>query len=210
MWVFLLHFAVVMSCGNAFSIPQLMVGVTILLQSEMVPISSECTEDINPSRTVVTCRQLGLQGGSLRGCKANENCFSTSSKTATKQAQPWYYGSLRTEDAFIVLKDAIKLEGLTVLQAREKDEYILAAEKDASKQPAGASLFYEFLLKPEDGVVVYRGVVDKTVFVYPLQQPVSDFGALRARLEKVYERTGFTRDDNSFEKVEFKSPFFFQ
>jgi hypothetical protein len=161
---------------------------------------------------VVTCREIGVVGSRLRGCKANENCFSTSSKTPTKKQQPWYFGeSLSPTDAFTVLKDAVQLEGLAVLQARESDLYILAAEKNAPKQPAGSSLFYEFLLRPDDTVVLYRAVVDKTVFVYPLQQPVSDFGALNARLEGVFKRTGFQRDDDSYERaVQFRSPFYFQ
>jgi hypothetical protein len=72
---------------------------------------------------------------------------------------------------------------------------MLAAEKGSSKegppQPAGSSLFYEFLLRPEEKLVLYRAVVDKTVFVYPLQQPVTDFGVLKASLKGVLSKTGW-------------------
>jgi hypothetical protein len=43
----------------------------------------------------------------------------------------------------------------------------------------------------EDKLVLYRAVVDKTVFLYPLQQPVSDFGALRSKLDSILKSTGW-------------------
>lgn len=185
-------------------------GLLLLLQPQPQLPTTQCVEDVNPSRTIVTCRQLGLVEGRLRGCLANENCFSTSSKTATKKAQPWFYSQTSSADAFTILKDAVQLEGLTVLRATPAELYILAAEKDVPKQPAGASLFYEFLIRPDDHAVLYRALVDKTVFVYPLQQPVADFGALQQRLAAVFSRTGFSKDDTSYEEEPYRSPFFFQ
>ena len=78
--------------------------------------------------------------------------------------------------------------GLKILRNRHEsvdDFYILAAEKGVDKQPAGSSLFYEFVLRPQDKLLLQRAIVDKTVFVYPIQQPVSDFGALKGKLEHV-------------------------
>jgi hypothetical protein len=76
--------------------------------------------------------------------------------------------------------------------------YLLAAEKGSDNvsrqgkpQPAGSSLFYEFLLRPQENLVLYRAVVDKTVFVYPLQQPVTDFGVLKEKLAIVLSKTGW-------------------
>jgi hypothetical protein len=76
--------------------------------------------------------------------------------------------------------------------------YLLAAEKGSDNvsrqgkpQPAGSSLFYEFLLRPQEKLVLYRAVVDKTVFVYPLQQPVTDFGVLKEKLAIVLSKTGW-------------------
>ena len=83
---------------------------------------------------------------------------------------------------------------MKILKADEEHHYILAADKNVPKQPAGASLFFEFIIRDgEDKLVLQRGVVDKTVFLYPLQQPVSDFGALNNRLEGVLGRTGWLR-----------------
>ena len=72
--------------------------------------------------------------------------------------------------------------------------YLLAAQKSVPKQPVGSSLFYEFLLLPSERAVLYHAVVDKTVFVYPLQQPVSDFGALNDMLNRVRVHTGFKQE----------------
>lgn len=189
-----------------------LLGLSLLLSSEQpVPnTSSACKEDVTPSRTVVVCREFGVVNGGLRSCKANENCVSTASRTPTKRSQPWRFGRLSPTDAFNVLRDAAKLEGLTVLQAKEDSLYLLAAEKDVPRQPQGSSLFYEFLVKPEDGVVLQRAVVDTTVFIYPVQQPVSDFGALSARLDGILKRTGFSVDEDLYEKSETFNPFFFR
>jgi hypothetical protein len=145
----------------------------------------------NPQATTVLCRKLGLVDGRLRGCQANENCFSSSAVAARKYSPPWSY-TQDDESAWTILKAAIESEGLKILKADTTSRYILAAEKDVPKQPAGASLFYEFLLRPDDKIVLYRALVDKTVFIYPLQQPVTDFGALQKRLKAVQFRTGWS------------------
>ena len=190
-----------------------LLGLSLMLNSEQpVPnTSSACKEDVTPSRTVVVCREFGVVNGGLRSCKANENCVATASRTPTKRSQPWRFGYLSSSDAFKVLRDAVQLEGLTVLQAKEESLYLLAAEKDVPRQPQGSSLFYEFLVKPEDGVVLQRAVVDTTVFIYPVQQPVSDFGALSAKLDGILKRTGFQVDEDLSEKPEEGfNPFFFR
>lgn len=188
-----------------------LVGLSVLLSSELpVPnTSAACRQSVTPSRTVVVCRELGVVEGGLRSCKANENCLSTASRTPTKRSLPWYIGELSPSEAFEVLQEALKLEGLTVLQAREETGYLLAAEKDVPRQPPGSSLFYEFLLKPEDGVVLQRAVVDTTVFIYPVQQPMSDFGALSSRLAGVLSRTGFSSEGLP-EQPENFNPFLFR
>jgi len=154
------------------------------------PKLGECITESNPQVTTQFCRQVGLTtDGRLRGCNANENCFSTSAKAAAKRTNPWHYkGS--SEAAFQEIKVAAELEGLTILKAKEAT-YILAAQKNVPKQPAGSSIFYEFLVRPEDQAVLYRGVVDKTIFLYPLQQPVSDFGAIESMFDKILKRCAF-------------------
>ena len=159
---------------------------------EQAPKLGTCATESNPQATTIWCRELGLDKDQrLRGCNANENCISTSATAATKRGAPWTYpASQSASQVFLQLKASCELQGLKVLQAKEQDMYILAAQKNVPKQPAGASLFYEFKLKPEDNKVLYRAVVDKSVFIYPLQQPVSDFDALRNTLEEVRQRAG--------------------
>ena len=165
------------------------------------PALGQCITESNPQTTVQVCRQLGLVDGNqrVRGCQANENCFSTAAIAGGKRVSPWFYRQTGDE-AREVLTEALRLEGLKVLQSKPVDGsggsvggfYLLAAEKAVPKQPPGSSVFYEFLLKSgPPSVVLYRTVIDKTVFVYPLQQPVGDFGYLKNKLESIRSRTGF-------------------
>lgn len=149
--------------------------------------------------SVQTSRRLGLVKGTLQGCSPDENCFSTSARSAGKRVSPWTYeGSFDESKPDLVwsrVEKACQKEGLTILQSKHDndktdDYYLLAAEKGVDKQPAGSSLFYEFTLRPLDKVVLVRAFVDKTVFVYPIQQPVSDFGALKGKLEAVQKSLG--------------------
>lgn len=155
--------------------------------------------------TIDSCRRVGLIKGSLRGCRANENCFSTSAIAAGKNRPPWTYDGITTDkdgaEAVTLLRSAVEASGLRVLQSKiieEGDEryfYILGAERgdNREKQPTGSSLFYEFKLLPREKLVLYRAFVDKTVFLYPLQEPVSDFGALNARLDDIRGRIGWLK-----------------
>lgn len=178
------------------------------ISSMKAPPLGTCVTESNPTSTVQFCRQLGLVEGRLRSCQSSENCLSTSSKSASQYAPPWMYGlssstsssssttssstPLNEIDAFNVIKVAAQRQGLKVLKSDESNLYILAAEKgETPKFPAGSSLFYEFLIKPADKLVLYRGVVDKTVFLYPLQQPVGDFGILREKFNAIQRETGF-------------------
>lgn len=185
------------------NIPLLGISVFLSTVLAITPISiagakqfPSCITESNPQTTVVSCRQLGLKDdGRLLGCQANENCFSTSATAATKYASPWKYSAQSTDQAWTLLRAAVENQGLKILQADETNHYMLAAEKGIARkgqpQPAGSSLFYEFLLRPEEKLVLYRAVVDKTVFLYPLQQPVTDFGVLKDRLQGVLSKTAW-------------------
>lgn len=99
-------------------------------------------------------------------------------------------------EAWTELNIAVAKNELKILRSNKDQWYILAAERaDASKQPKGASNFYEFLIRPDDKLVLSRALVDKTVFVYPLQQPVSDFGILKSKLDAVRSTLGWLREE---------------
>lgn len=188
---------IIVFSGSAFLVENSFSPQPFRYSHAIEEIQSGCTTDTNAQVTVTSCRKLGLVKNRLRGCDANENCISTSSKAASKYGPPWTYGFIYEKDPsydpFTSLISAAIEEGLTILRA--EGNYILAAEKNVPNQPSGSSLFYEFLIKDGigDKVVLYRAVVDKTVFLYPLQQPVSDFGALQSRLEGVLHRTGWLK-----------------
>lgn len=161
-----------------------------------IPSTGQCITDSNPQTTTITCRQLGLTDDlRLRGCKANENCFSTSATSASKRTTPYFYQQSNSDDAFLILRTAIESDGLKILKSDLNNYYLLAAEKNIPKLPSGSSVFYEFLLKTDEKVVLYRGVVDKTVFVYPLQQPISDFDVITNKFKEIFRKTGFYKND---------------
>lgn len=62
--------------------------------------------------------------------------------------------------------------------------YCIRTDRTQNEQvPPGGVDIVEFLVKPEDQIVLYRSVSRDTLYVYPLQQPVSDQGKIKERLE---------------------------
>ena len=171
------------------------IALSVNAGSNLVPELGQCISESNPQTTTITCRQVGLVDGRIRGCNANENCFSTSASSATKRLSPRHYTS-NEDDTFLILRTAIQSENLKILKTNPNIYYVLAAEKNLyPNQPSGSSIFYEFMLKPEDKVILYRGVIDKSIFVYPLQQPVSDFNVIKNKMNIILSKCGLEEDE---------------
>ncbi|CAN0153853.1 unnamed protein product [Ectocarpus sp. 4 AP-2014] len=153
-----------------------------------------CTTSTNPSYSLVSCNRTGLdRNGRLLGCSSSENCLSTSAvKVPGKLGSPWEY-AMRTDDAdtaFASLVHAVeRLSEATMKIVDREGHYILA--EFPSKVPPGSVDSVEFLVKPEDQIVLYRSVSRDTLFLYPLQQPVSDQGKIKERLEGIRKDLGW-------------------
>lgn len=199
--------------GEKGAVVGALLGFSIAM-GPVLPVSGvddQCTSKTSAisGATIDSCRRVGLVKGRLRGCGASENCLSTAATAAGKYTAPWLARSeLTAEETWTTLEAAVQSTGLKILQDKpvegsSSDRYMLAAEKGDSRerQPAGSSLFYEFVLRASDSLVLQRAFVDKTVFLYPLQQPVSDFGALKSRLDDIQTKGGLFRTQTELERM---------
>ncbi|CAM9533409.1 unnamed protein product, partial [Discosporangium mesarthrocarpum] len=145
-----------------------------------------CRSVSNPSTTTVVCPRRGLtRDGRLYPCRSPENCVSTSSiRTPEKLGTPWEYSS-QTNDAdkaFASLIAAVEgTKGVSLKEIDTSSRYLWA--EFPSKVPQDGVDDVEFLLKPSDNMVLYRSASRRTIFVYPLQRPLSDQGNNKERLE---------------------------
>lgn len=79
--------------------------------------------------------------------------------------------------------------GIKVVEVNNEDYYLHA--EAPSTVPKGGIDDLEFILLPDESLVLFRSSSRQSVFVYPLQQPVSDGGSNRARLQTVQRALGW-------------------
>lgn len=92
------------------------------------------------------------------------------------------------------------VEGSEDLQVIETDnnQYYLRAQ-GKSKVPPGGYDDLEFLLVPQESLVFFRTASRQMVFVYPVQQPLSDGGTLKKRLDGIQKTLGWETIESLYE-----------
>ena len=163
------------------------------------PLSSLCKSESDPFKTTKHCVRFGRdKDNRLLTVAADENGISTSAvRSPSKFSAPWDYvpETFEADVAWKSLKIAItELEGARIVEEKMEPQVSFYLHATApSSVPPGSIDDIEFVLNTDTKVVFFRSVTRDTVFLYPLQQPLSDRGANLKRLESIRKSLGWSR-----------------
>eukprot|EP01026_Neomeris_dumetosa_P057597 TRINITY_DN5307_c0_g1_i11.p3 TRINITY_DN5307_c0_g1~~TRINITY_DN5307_c0_g1_i11.p3 ORF type:complete len:252 (-),score=19.65 TRINITY_DN5307_c0_g1_i11:133-795(-) len=178
--------------------------------SSFIPVfvtkgESQAGENLTPYQQAQTI-EYGLKDGRIRSCPSNvnPNCISTSSTNSS------YSAAWRSQEADAKTSAQI-LEGAFLRLFPEESALIDSVSLLSGEYRAFAvdSLFgkdvVEFMIRNADPIkddrnwegdtegpiVTYRSMAGSVKYVWPIQQPISDFGVQKKRLDQIRTDLGW-------------------